>query len=123
MQQSQSITPSQSAQVTQGSAQVAFKPGVPGADIQPDLSHLTPEERRIIEDVINRQRQEELIDRSQGNLPPPVVVQRGSKVFQRLPTLPDTLPVSSGSAGAAVSATNAQATNSLGRAKDEFFGG
>ncbi|VDL57864.1 unnamed protein product [Hymenolepis diminuta] len=60
---------------------------------------------------------------SQGNLPPPVVVQRGSKVFQRLPTLPDTLPVSSGSAGAAVSATNAQATNSLGRAKDEFFGG
>nr|CDS16694.1 HMG coenzyme A synthase [Echinococcus granulosus] len=31
--------------------------------IQPDLSHLTPEERRIIEDVINRQRQEELIDR------------------------------------------------------------
>ncbi|KAM3176596.1 hypothetical protein ACTXT7_006217 [Hymenolepis weldensis] len=63
MQQSQSITPSQLTQVTQGSAQVAFKPGVPGADIQPDLSHLTPEERRIIEDVINRQRQEELIDR------------------------------------------------------------
>ena len=31
--------------------------------IQPDLSHLTPEERRIIEDVIDRQRQEELIDR------------------------------------------------------------
>nr|VZI43864.1 unnamed protein product [Spirometra erinaceieuropaei] len=26
----------------------------------PDLSHLTPEERRIIEDVMSRQRQEEL---------------------------------------------------------------
>ncbi|VDO01328.1 unnamed protein product [Rodentolepis nana] len=63
MQQSQSITPSQSAKVTQGSVQAVFKPKVPGADIQPDLSHLTPEERMIIEDVINRQRQEELIDR------------------------------------------------------------
>lgn len=63
MQHSQSITPTQAAQGTQSSAQTAFKPGVPSADIQPDLSHLTPEERRIIEDVINRQRQEELIDR------------------------------------------------------------
>ena len=34
-----------------------------GDPVQPDLSHLTPEERRIIEDVINRQRQEELINR------------------------------------------------------------
>lgn len=63
MQQSQSITPFQSAPAIQASVQAAFKPGEPGADVQPDLSHLTPEERRIIEDVISRQRQEELIDR------------------------------------------------------------
>lgn len=28
----------------------------------PDLSHLTPEERKIIEDVMNRQKQEEAKD-------------------------------------------------------------
>ncbi|KAM7538442.1 hypothetical protein Aperf_G00000077011 [Anoplocephala perfoliata] len=115
-----------SAPTIQASAQAAFKPGEPGADVQPDLSHLTPEERRIIEDVISRQRQEELIDRSQGTIPPPVVqsVHRGSKVFQRLPTLPDAA-FSSALTGAssAASTTNAQAVKSLGRAKDEFFGG
>ncbi|CAH8455522.1 unnamed protein product [Heterobilharzia americana] len=31
-------------------------------DDKPDLSHLTPEERRIIEDVMNRQKQEEAKD-------------------------------------------------------------
>ncbi|VDM35446.1 unnamed protein product [Hydatigera taeniaeformis] len=66
MQQSQSPPPAVPAQPA---SQTIYKldsgshrPGNPD-QIQPDLSHLTPEERRIIEDVINRQRQEELIDR------------------------------------------------------------
>ncbi|KAH9283104.1 Regulating synaptic membrane exocytosis protein 1 [Echinococcus granulosus] len=98
--------------------------------IQPDLSHLTPEERRIIEDVINRQRQEELIDRSQALLSIPIcqVVHRGSKVFQRLPALTDASPSSSSTSTTnTASASNAQLANSIGgpvaRAKDEFFGG
>ncbi|VDP82244.1 unnamed protein product [Echinostoma caproni] len=33
-----------------------------GANDSPDLSHLTPEERRIIEEVLQRQKHEEQID-------------------------------------------------------------
>lgn len=60
--------------------------------------------------------------RSQVTLPKPQVVQRGSKVFQRLPTLPADPSNPS-------SYPNAQMTNSIRgggpitRAKDEFFGG
>lgn len=63
---------------------------------------------------------------SQGAIPASGVqsVQRGSKVFQRLPTLPNAAS-STALAGnnSAASTTNAQAVKSLGRAKDEFFGG
>ncbi|KAL5104518.1 Regulating synaptic membrane exocytosi protein 2 [Taenia crassiceps] len=134
MQQSQSPPPS--AVPAQSASQNIYKldsgfhrPGSPD-QIHPDLSHLTPEERRIIEDVINRQRQEELIDRSQTSLSIPVcqVVHRGSKVFQRLPILTDASPSpSSTSTTNTASASNAQLVNSIGgpiaRAKDEFFGG
>ncbi|KAL5971522.1 Rab-3-interacting molecule unc-10 [Taenia solium] len=57
MQQSQSPPPPPTVPA-QPVSQANYNPD----QIQPDLSHLTPEERRIIEDVINRQRQEELID-------------------------------------------------------------
>ncbi|CAL8104841.1 unnamed protein product [Calicophoron daubneyi] len=38
------------------------KPSSQPPSDEPDLSHLTPEERRIIEDVLNRQKQEEIKD-------------------------------------------------------------
>ena len=59
----QSRTPLPSQQIAEKEFNMSSKNAGDEGSIQPDLSHLTPEERRIIEDVIDRQRQEELIDR------------------------------------------------------------
>uniref|UniRef100_A0A0X3PFM6 Regulating synaptic membrane exocytosis protein 2 n=1 Tax=Schistocephalus solidus TaxID=70667 RepID=A0A0X3PFM6_SCHSO len=105
----------------------------------PDLSHLTPEERRIIEDVMSRQRQEELQNeqavRSRNLAPPPCnMVRRGSQVFQRLPANRQQVTNPARAPSQFTIATQlpnpkrqptAAADESLTplRCKDEFFGG
>ena len=65
----------------------------------------------------------DIIGSSSQSTPAYKVVQRGSKLFQRLPTLTDASP----SAATESSSSNAQLSNSIGgpiaRTKDEFFGG